>query len=115
MSTSVNQTMLQKGWKRFTVMTWPNCGFLVNNHTNRLEELHPLIDFNNKSFQAHDTLDGTLCQTSVGRQTQKDAALEAVNTIRLNQIAEINTAWFFFSTTREMFFRRLELLKSAAN
>ena len=92
---------------------WGNWGFLVNNHTNRLEKLHPLMDFN-KSFLSYDTLDGTLCQTNAGRQSQKDAALEAVHTIGLNQIAEIEPAWFRDPATREMFFLRLELLQEAA-
>ena len=114
MTTSVNQNVLAKVWERLTVMHWGNWGFLVNNHTNKLEKLHPLMDFN-KSFLAYDTIDGTLCQTNAGRQSQKDAALEAVHTIGLNQIAEIDPTWFSSSATREMFFRRLELLKAAIN
>ena len=114
MSTSVNQTILAKSWKRFTVMNLANWRFLVNNHTNRLEKLHPLMDFN-KSFQTYDTLDCTLYQTNTGRQFQKDAALEVVHTIGLNQIADIDPAWFSSTTTREMFFLRQKLLKSAVN
>lgn len=106
MSTSVNQTVLAKGWERFTAMHWGYLGFLVNSHTNRLEELHPLMNFN-KSFPAYNTIDSTLCQTNVKRQSQKDAALEAVQTISLNQIEENEPAGFSSSATKEMFFRRL--------
>lgn len=112
MTTSVNQTMLAKGWKCFTVMHWGNWGFHINNHINRLEKLHPKMYFN-KSFLPFDTLDGAFCQTNAARQSQKDAALEAVHIIGLNQIAEINPA-LFFSSTQVMCFHRLELLKSAS-
>ena len=89
---------------------WGNWGFLVDNRSNTLQKLHPLMDFN-KAFLAYDTLDGTLCQTNAKRQSQKDAALEAVRTIGLNQIAEIDPSWFSDPAAREMFFCRLSLLK----
>ena len=92
---------------------WGNWGFLADNKTNRLEKLHPLMDFN-KSFLSYTTLDGALCQTSAKKQSQREAALEAVQHIGLNQIAEVPEEWFGDHACREMFFRRLSLLKEAA-
>lgn len=91
---------------------WGNWGFLVDNDTNRLEKLYPLMDFN-KSFLAYDTIDGARCQTSSRKLTQSEAALEAVRAVGLNQIAEIQPEWFEDQATRDMFFRRLEIVKRA--
>ena len=91
---------------------WGNWGFLVSNDTNRLEKLYPLMDFN-KSFQAYDTLDGALCQTNAKRQSQREAALEAVRAVGFNQTAEVKAEWFEDHAWWEMFCKRLELLKSA--
>ena len=91
---------------------WGNWGFLVSNDTNRLEKLYPLMDFN-KSFLAYDTIDGARCQTSSRKLSQREAAIEAVHTVGLNQIAEINPGWFEDQATRDMFFRRLEAVKNA--
>ena len=90
---------------------WGNWGFLVSNDTNRLEKLYPLMDFN-KSFLAYDTLDGALCQTNAKRQSQREAALEAVHAVGLNQTAEVKAEWFDDPAWWEMFCKRLELLKS---
>ena len=92
---------------------WGNWGFLVSNDTNRLEKLHPLMDFN-KAFLAYDTLDGALCQTNAKRQSQREAALEAVRAVGLNQIAEVKAEWFDDPARWQMFCRRLEELKEAA-
>ena len=91
---------------------WGNWGFLVSSDTNRLEKLCPLMDFN-KSFLAYDTLDGARCQTNEKRQSQLEAALEAVRAVGLNQIAGIQPEWFADLSIRDMFFRRLEALKNA--
>ena len=91
---------------------WGNWGFLVSNDTNRLEKLYPLMDFN-KSFLAYDTIDGARCQTSRRQLSQREAAIEAVRAVGLNQIAEIKPEWFEDQDTRDMFFRRLEAVKSA--
>lgn len=91
---------------------WGNWGFLVSNETNRLEKLYPLMDFN-KSFLAYDTIDGARCQTSSRQLSQREAAIEAVRAVGLNQIAEIRPEWFEDQDTRDMFFQRLEAVKSA--
>ena len=92
---------------------WGNWGFLVDNRTNRLRKLHPLMDFN-KSFLAYDSMDGARCQSNKKNQTQSEAALEAVQAVGLNQIAEIRESWFSDDARRDMFFRRLTLLRDAA-
>ena len=91
---------------------WGNWGFLVDNQTNKPMRLHPLMDFN-KSFLAYDTLDGARCQTSEKPLSQREAALEAVHAVGLNQLAEVSPSWFEDAARREMFFKRLELLKQA--
>lgn len=93
---------------------WGNWGFLVDNQTNRLEKLHPLMDFN-KSFLAYDTLEGALCQTNAKRQSQREAPLEAVRVVGLNQIAEVKAEWFDDPARWQMFCRRLAEVKNAGN
>ena len=88
---------------------WGNWGFLVSSDTNRLEKLHPLMDFN-KAFLSYDTLDSARCQTNAKNQSQREAALEAVSAVGLNQIAEIKPEWFEDAAMRDMFFRRLDIL-----
>ena len=92
---------------------WGNWGFFVDNRTNKLKKLYPLMDFN-KSFLAYDTLDGVRCQTTGRKLSQREAALEAVQSVGLNQCEEVLPAWFHNPAIREMFFRRLEVVKSAA-
>jgi len=92
---------------------WGNRGLLVDNKTNKPTSLHPLMDFN-QSFNAYDTLEGANCQTVMpSSMTQKEAAIEAVKKIGLNQMAKIEKSWF---SGREldytMFINRLELLNN---
>ena len=48
-------------------------------------KLHKLMDFN-RAFYSYDTLDGANCQTVFGeKMTQKEAAVQAVKKIGLNQ------------------------------
>ena len=89
---------------------WGNWGFYVNNKTNKIQKLYPLMDFN-KAFMSYDTIEGALCQTLEKRITQKDAAVEAVREVGLNQKKAINPEWFTNKQTRQMFFRRLDVLK----
>jgi len=90
---------------------WGNWGFAVDNSSNKLTKLHALMDFN-KAFTSYQTLDGTVCKTVGSRQmSQKDAAIEAVGKIGLNQIRDVNPEWFGDEKTKEMFFRRLSVLK----
>ena len=92
---------------------WGNWGFFVDNRTNRLRKLHPLMDFN-KAFLSYDTLEGARCQTNAKKQSQLDAAIEAVRQVGLNQIEEIQESWFPEPGWRDMFFRRLSLVQEAA-
>ena len=46
---------------------WGNWGVWVDNRTNKIMGLHPLMDFN-KAFTAYDSLEGAICQTSTGGQ-----------------------------------------------
>ena len=92
---------------------WGNWGFLVDNDTNRLEKLYPLMDFN-KSFLAYDTLDGARCQTSSRKLSQREAAIGAVRAVGLNQIAEVEREWFEDAATWEMFKKRLDVVREEA-
>ena len=93
---------------------WGNWGFLVSNDTNRLEKLYPLMDFN-KSFLAYDTIDGARCQTSSRKLSQREAAIEAVRAVGLNQIAEVEREWFEDAATWEMFRKRLDAVRKETN
>lgn len=90
-----------------------NWGFLIDHETNRYVSLYPLMDFN-QSFYSYDTLDGAFCQTLEKRGvTQREAALDAVRRIGLNQIREVDPAVFDAQPEwREMFRRRLEVLRA---
>lgn len=90
---------------------WGNWGLLVDNATNQPIRLYDLMDFN-KAFQAYDTLEGANCLTTVTKMTQKDAAIEAVKAIGLNQIKEVDLAWFTDAAAKKMFEKRLALLKA---
>ena len=89
-----------------------NWGFLVDNSTNKIISLYPLMDFN-QSFLAYDTLDGGRCQTVGKRQlSQREAAIEAVKCIGLPQIREIDMSKFGdMKKEAEMFECRLKELK----
>ena len=93
---------------------WGNWGFLVDNRTNSLERLHPLMDFN-KAFLRYDTIDGARCQTNNKNQSQLEAAVAAAQAVGVNQVAEVDPAWFTEPAIRDMFFRRLEVVRKAGN
>lgn len=95
---------------------WGNWGVLVRNADNKPVSLYKLMDFN-RSFYAYDTLDGANCQTAFGEYiTQKEAAMQAVEQIGLNQSCEVEEAVFAqLPEYREMFKRRLEVLKCVIN
>ena len=92
---------------------WGNWGFLVDNKKNKLLCLHPLMDFN-LSFNAYDDIEGTSCQPVMPlRMTQKEAAIEAVKRIGLNQVAEIEKSWFADrEKDYDMLMSRLKILKT---
>ena len=67
----------------------------------------------NKSFESYDIMDGANCQTVLPkRQTQREAAIDAVREIGMNQICEIREEMFRYAPQwKDMFFSRLEELK----
>lgn len=89
---------------------WGNWGVLVDNASNKPIRLYDLMDFN-KAFQAYDTLEGANCLTTGKKQSQREAAVEAVRKIGLNQIAEVSVGWFDNVAVQHMFFDRLNVLK----
>lgn len=91
---------------------WGNWGFAVKNDDNSIIKLHALMDFN-KAFNSYDTVDGAKCQTVLLNMSQKQAAVEAVKKVGLNQICEVDRAWFDNDEIYEMFNKRLSVLKNA--
>lgn len=89
-----------------------NWGFLIDNATNQPVSLYPIMDFN-MSFRTYDQLEGANCQTVIPRKlTQREAAIEAVQTIGLRQIRAVDLAIFDgMEQEREMFLLRLAELK----
>ncbi|MDE7188281.1 MAG: hypothetical protein K2O13_12360 [Lachnospiraceae bacterium] len=92
---------------------WGNWGVLIDNSNHKVKCLHKLMDFN-QAFHAYDTLEGSNCQTVFRTGvTQREAAVQAVKAVGLNQIEEIDKGIFTnLSQYSEMFFQRLELLKN---
>ena len=93
---------------------WENWGLLVDNETNQPIRLHDLMDFN-RAFQQYDTPEGANCLT-VGRRhlSQKDAAVEAVRNIGLNQVRQVEHAVFSgHPAWKAMFEERLRVLRNA--
>ena len=73
---------------------WENWGLLVDNETNQPIRLHDLMDFN-KAFRQYDTLDGANCLTAGKRHlSQREAAMEAVRKIGLNQFVDVEVDIF---------------------
>lgn len=92
---------------------WGNWGVLVSNANNKPKSLHKLMDFN-QAFKAYDTIEGANAQTVFGKKmTQKEAAIEAVTRIGLNQIEDVKKECFdALPEYYEMFTERLNVLKS---
>ena len=90
---------------------WGNWGLLVDNQTNVAIRLYDLMDFN-RAFQAYDTVEGANCLTTQRKMTQREAAVEGVKAVGLNQLQEIPEVWFETPYIWEMFQRRMEILKS---
>ena len=88
---------------------WGNWGVLIDNKTNKPVRLYDLMDFN-KAFQAYDTIEGAKCLTVSNKMSQKEAAIEAVKEVGLNQIKEIDESWFKDNIQKEMFTNRLNVL-----
>ena len=84
----------------------------MDNETNQPIRLHDLMDFN-RAFQQYDTLDGANCLT-VGKRhlSQREAAMEAVKRIGLNQIDGVNVAILEkYSDWKNIFKMRLHYLQ----
>ena len=90
---------------------WGNWGFFVDNKTNKVLKLYPLMDYN-KAFLSYDKISGARCQTSEKPLSQQQAAEEVAQKIGLNQIKEVDPAWFTDENIKKMFFQRLDFLKS---
>lgn len=90
---------------------WGNWGVLIDNRTNKPVRLYDLMDFN-KAFNSYDNIEGANCLTTEKKQSQKDAAIDAVKMVGLNQISEVSPQWFKNQAQKKMFFERLDLLKS---
>lgn len=71
------------------------------------------MDFN-QAFKAYDTIEGANAQTVFGKKmTQKEAAIEAVTRIGLNQVEDVKKECFdALPEYYEMFTERLKVLKS---
>lgn len=102
---------------------WGNWGFWVDNRNNRLQTLHPLMDFN-QAFHHYDTVDGARCQTTRESMSQREAAIAGVRAVGLNQRGAFpeDMASFFARANRAfgarlevMFQERLDILKQAEN
>ena len=100
---------------------WANWGFRVDNETNKLGKLYPLMDFN-RSFRSYDTIDGARCLTTKEICSQKEAAIIGVRKVGLGMVHSlpenlselfnrINT--LFGARLDIMFEQRLNLLKNA--
>lgn len=93
---------------------WANWGFMVDNNTNKIVKLYPLMDYN-KSFLSYDTIEGARCLTTSSGVSQRKAAEKGVAAVGLNQISEIDPSLFKNENIKEMFFKRLDILKEFAN
>ena len=84
----------------------------MDNLTNQPLRLHDLMDFN-QAFNAYDTMDGSNCLTGFGvKMTQREAALQAVEKVGLNQLCAVDSSVFENLPQFEAMFRkRLALLR----
>lgn len=91
---------------------WGNWGVMVKNANNKPVCLHKLMDFN-QAFHNYDSTEGANCQTVFQKHmTQKEAALQAVKCVGLNQIENVGEECFAqLPQYYEIFQRRLELLR----
>ena len=94
---------------------WGNWGFTVNNQNNKIGKIHSLMDFN-KAFLSYETTDGAMCQTTTEKRiSQKQAAIEAVKEVGLNQLKNVDRDWCNDESKVNMFFERLTILQNAVN
>lgn len=122
--TDLLSLVYEKSWYEYHMMNimdyllgnndrhWGNWGFFVDNKTNKLLELHPLMDFN-KAFCAYDDMTGAMCLTGREVMTQQEAAVRAVEQVGLHQIKDVPEEWFPDRKDWEMFNRRLNFLRES--
>lgn len=93
---------------------WGNWGVLVDNSSNKAKGLHKLMDFN-QAFHCYDNPEGANCQTVFcSGMTQREAAVEAVGKVGLNQIQEVGQEIFSnLPQYYDMFMIRLGMLRDA--
>lgn len=87
-----------------------NWGFFCVNGI--LTELYPLMDFD-KAFLVYDDIDGARCLTTNKVCNQREAAIESVKKVGLNQISEVKADWFPSCDLFKLFDKRLNILKNA--
>ena len=94
---------------------WGNWGVFVRNSNNKPVRLYDLMDFN-QAFHSYDDIEGANCQTMFGEHmNQKEAAIQSVERIGLNQKKEISKTCFDeLPQFYDMFCKRLDLLKSVS-
>ena len=89
---------------------WGNWGFWVDNKTNKLGELHSLMDFN-RCFRSYDSLEGARCLTSTKNISQKDAAIIGVQSVGLGLIHPLpENLESFFGKINHIFNMRLDIM-----
>ena len=110
-------TVLDRAFLRFSIYLEDTAenddlDIRMDNRTNQPVRLFDLMDFN-QTFLAYDTIEGANCMTTGNRKiSQREAAVEAVKIIGLNQRNEIKDEWFEGrDKERNMFWNRLEKLK----
>lgn len=104
---------------------WGNWGFWVDNRSNKLMKMHPLMDFN-KAFHAYGSVEGATCLAVRDVEgeiiSQREAAVRGVRTVGLNQVKALpdDLARFFYYANLKigmrldiMFRMRLNVLKEA--
>lgn len=94
---------------------WGNWGVFVRNSNNKPVRLYDLMDFN-QAFHSYDDIEGANCQTMFGEHmNQKEAAIQSLERIGLNQKKEISKTCFDeLPQFYDMFCKRLDLLKSVS-
>ena len=88
-----------------------NWGVLIDNKSNKVVKLYPLMDFN-KAFNDYKDLKGAKCLTVDKNTCQLDAAVIAVKKVGLNLKLKIPSSVFEGNKSRETMFRkRLQKLR----
>ena len=86
-----------------------NWGVFIDNKTNKIVKLYPLMDFN-KAFNDYKNLKGAKCLTIDGNMSQLDAAVIAAKKVGLNLKSKVPSSIFEGNKSKEKMFRK-RLLK----